>query len=493
MRSLADFADADLRIFDRPPPKSDTEDIYLIGICGTGMGALAGLLREAGYAVRGSDSGVYPPMSTFLEDHGIPVYDGYSKKNLTPLPDLVIPGNACIPTHVEAAFARDQGLAQLSFPECLHHFFLKDRRSLVIAGTHGKTTTTALLVHLFHAAGRDPGFLVGGVLQGFERSYSIGTAPQFVIEGDEYDSAYFDKNPKFLHYAPQVAVVTSVEFDHADIYPSWKEYQEAFEAFTNLIPAEGLLLVSGDDPATAQLRTRSAAPVLTYGLYKHNDVTGCVHQITHHGIAFNLIYQGTDLGEMTLPMNGEHNLRNALAASSVALHEGLTAEEVAHGLASFRGIKRRQEILGEPAGILVMDDFAHHPTAVQATIQATKQRWPDRRLIAVFEPRSNSSRRKIFETAYGEAFTGASSAYLCSPPFRHNDIPEHFMDLQAILDRARELGTDAKSFTSADLLLEELLTEVTSGDVVLIMSNGSFSGLHQKLLSALSNPHNLHS
>lgn len=485
MRSLADFADANLRIFDRPPPKPDTKNIHLIGICGTGMGALAGLLREAGYAIRGSDSGVYPPMSTFLETQGIPVYNGFSEKNLYPRPDLVIPGNACVPTHPEATLAREQSLPQLSLPEALHHFFLKERRSLVVAGTHGKTTTTGMLVHLFRTAGRDPGFLIGGILQGLEQSFSIGTAPQFVVEGDEYDSAYFDKSPKFLHYAPKVAIVTSVEFDHADIYASWKEYQEAFEAFTRLIPSDGLLVLSGDDPAAAELNTGSA-PVLTYGLNAPHDVTGRVTHTSGKGMEFHLFHHGRDLGKMHLPISGDHNLRNALAASTVALHEGLTEEEIARGLASFPGVKRRQEILGEPAGILVVDDFAHHPTAVRATIQAAVERWPDRRLLAVFEPRSNSSRRKVFEVPYGEAFQGVAGAYLCSPPFRHNDVQDHFMDIQRVMKRICQMDTDAKSFTSASSLLDALLEDARLGDVILIMSNGSFSGLQQKLLTALS-------
>ncbi len=483
MRVLADFVDANLRIFDRPPPKPDTKDIYLIGICGTGMGALAGLLVEAGYPVRGSDSGVYPPMSTFLQNQGIPVYDGYSKKNLTPLPDLVIPGNACVPTHPEATLAREQSLPQLSLPEALHHFFLKSRRNLVVAGTHGKTTTTGMLVHLLRTAGRDPGFLIGGVLQDLEQSFSIGTAPQFVIEGDEYDSAYFDKNPKFLHYAPHIAIVTSMEFDHADIYASWEEYREAFEAFTKLIPPDGLLVISAD--TTTKLHT-GTAPVVTYGLEPHHDVHGQVTHTSDRGIEFNLHYLGQNLGPMMLPMSGNHNLRNALAASTVALHEGLTAAEIANGLASFPGVKRRQEILGEPAGILVVDDFAHHPTAVRATIQAATERWPHRRLLAVFEPRSNSSRRKIFETPYGEAFQGATRAYLCAPPFRHNDVQEHFMDLQTVLKRIQTMGTQAQSFESASSLLVALLEDACSDDVILIMSNGSFSGLHQNLLKALS-------
>ncbi len=484
MRSLEEFSDAHLRIFHRPPPKPDTHDIYLIGIGGTGMGALAGLLTEAGYAVRGSDRGIYPPMSTFLHDLGISVYDGYAESNLSTHPDLVITGNACVPTHLEATVVREKKIPQLSFPEAIHHFFLQNRRSIVVAGTHGKTTTSGMLVHVFRSSGREPGYLVGGILQDFERSFSIGSDPQFIIEGDEYDSAYFDKRPKFIHYAPKVAVITSVEFDHADIYTCYEEYKEAFETFANLIPEDGLLAICGDDPGVTQLHTHSA-PVLTYGLDSQHDVVGQILESNETGIRFELIYHGEDLGEVMLPLHGDHNLRNALAVCTIALHEGLTFEEIAIGLASFSGMKRRQEILGEPDGILIIDDFAHHPTAVRATIQAAEQRWPHRRLIAVFEPGTNSSRRKIFEDSYGQAFGGASMAYLCSPPFRHNDTLEQFLDIQVVMDRIRDDGTDVKCFENTSSLLEDLTREVKTEDVVLIMSNGSFNGLHQNLLHAL--------
>ena len=484
MRSLAGFADADLRIFDRPPLGTDLHDIYLIGICGTGMGSLAGLLRQAGFSVRGSDSGVYPPMSTFLQKHGIQVYAGYCEQNLSPKPDLVITGNVCAPTHVEATVAREQCIPQLSFPEAIHHFFLKDRRNLVIAGTHGKTTTAAMLVHVLRSASRDPGFLVGGVLQGLDQSFSIGTDSQFVIEGDEYDSAYFDKRPKFIHYAPKVAIITSLEFDHADIYDSYEEYREAFQAFTNLIPADGLLVVSGEDCNISDLGLPSAS-VLTYGLGGDYDVSAEILHTSEDGIRFNLFYQGNEIGETMLSMNGEHNLRNALAVSAVALNEGLSAGEITQGLQSFPGVKRRQEILGEPGGVLIIDDFAHHPTAVRATIQAMRERWPHRRLLAVFEPRSNSSRTKVFEDAYGRAFEGASKAYLCAPPFRHNDLREQFLDLSSVLHHVRELGTEAERYESTSHLLEDLVRDATSGDIILIMSNGGFDGLHQNLLDQL--------
>ena len=483
MKRLADFADAELRIFDRPPPGPDVRDVYLIGICGTGMGALAGLLKQAGFSVRGSDLGVYPPMSTHLAALGIPVQEGFDVHNLEPAPDLVIVGNACTPTHVEAAEARVRRLPQLSLPEALAHFFLEDRRRVVVAGTHGKTTTTGLLVHILQEAGHDPGYFVGGIMQKLSRSYDIGTGRHFVVEGDEYDSAYFDKQPKFMHYDPQVAIVTSMEFDHADIYESWDDYEEAFLRFTAQVPPHGLLVVCSDQVNPTSLT--GSAPVLTYGIASGADVTAQSIMPEPAGIKFNLIYKGTDLGWMHLPMSGRHNLCNALAAAAVALHEGLSAQEVARGLTSFTGMKRRQEILGEPGGVLVVDDFAHHPTAVRATIEAARECWPGRRLIAVFEPRSNSSRRKVFEMAYGNAFEGASCAYLSAPPFRHNDDARRFMDVRSVIQLIAKGGSQAAAFSELDELLDTVSREATPDDLILIMSNGGFGGLHEKLMSTL--------
>ena len=483
MRSLHDFADAHLRIFDRAEPGKDVQDIYLIGICGTGMGALAGLLKQAGFKVSGSDSGVYPPMSTHLAAMGIPVYEGYDPAHLDRDCDLVIVGNACTPTHPEAAAARERQLPQLSLPEALSQFFLARKRRLVVAGTHGKTTTTGLLIHLLQHAGREPGYFVGGLMQGMARSYDAGQGAHFVIEGDEYDSAYFDKRPKFMHYAPDVAIITSMEFDHADIYASWQEYQEAFQAFAGLIDERGLLVVCSDVTDRDKFETRASQ--ITYGLEESADVTAVNIRPGVDGTRFRLIHSGRDLGEMYLAMSGRYNLLNALAASVVALHEGLTPEEIGAGLTSFKGMKRRQEVLGDPGDVLVVDDFAHHPTAVRATLQAASERWPDRRLLAVFEPRSNSSRRKVFEEAYGKAFAGAAFAFLSSPPFRHNDDVSQFMDIDTVVHQIGTTGTYAKAFTHADQILDALVSEAAANDLILIMSNGGFGGLHGRLLAAL--------
>ena len=381
MKDAAHLPDAHLRVFERPsvPPPDALDDIYLIGICGTGMGALAGLFRQAGCSVRGADEAVYPPMSTHLARLGIPVLEGYDPAHLDPAPDLTIVGNACTPNHPEAAYAREQELAQQSFPEALGHYFLQDRRTIVVAGTHGKTTTTGLLVHVLQSAGVDPGFLVGGIMQNTGKSYDLGRGAPFVVEGDEYDSAYFDKQPKFMHYAPDRAIVTSMEFDHADIYADWDDYLRAFERFVGTLDVrDGLLALCGDDPAVAALADHTDARVRTYGLDPSNDMSARDARVDDHGQRFTLTMGGTPVGEMFLPMFGTHNLQNALGVCLIAMSEGCSPRQIADGLASFEGMKRRQEVRGTVHGVTVLDDFAHHPTAVRATLDAARQHYPDR-------------------------------------------------------------------------------------------------------------------
>ena len=483
MQELSEFPDSHLRIFDRPAPPEHIREVYLIGICGTGMGSLAGLLQQAGYAVSGSDAAAYPPMSTRLAAMGIAMHNGYDAAHLSCTPDLVIVGNACVPTHVEAAAARERNVAQLSLPEALAHFFLRGRHSVVVAGTHGKTTTTGLLVHLLRTAGLDPGFLIGGVLSTLEESYGIGTGRHFVVEGDEYDSAYFDKRPKFMHYRPRTAIITSMEFDHADIYEDWEQYRDAFRRFAALVDPEGLLVLCGDDLEVRGLQAYARAQTLVYGLVPGADVTARDIVAGPEGQEFTLIANGREYPGMVLPMSGRHNLLNALAACAVALHSG--AQDVSAGLACFAGMKRRQEVLGTIAGITVVDDFAHHPTAVRATIRSVRERWPERRLVAIFEPRSNSSRRKVFERPYTMAFDDADLAFLCAPPFRHNDEAHAFMDAEQVASGIDARGTPAFVFEHTDSLLLALMGHASSGDIMLLMSNGSFGGLHQRLLDSL--------
>lgn len=490
MRRIQDLPDAHLRIFDRPTlPREDAlADVYLIGICGTGMGSLAGLFREAGYVVRGSDAAAWPPMSTRLATLGIPVYEGYDAGRLDPPPDLVVVGNACTPTHVEAARARDEGLVQTSLPEALARYFIRDRTSLVVAGTHGKTTTTSLLVHVLRTAGIDPGFLVGGVMRNGDVSYGLGEGSVFITEGDEYDSAYFDKRPKFLHYRPTHAIVTSVEFDHADIYETWTDYRDAFREFSQLVNPAGSLVLNADDPEVLALARHTGARVVTYGLAAADlDFTAGSIRSEGDGQRFTLLHRGKESGSYFLPMSGRHNLGNALSVCAVALGLGVTPDSLREGLLSFAGIRRRQEIRGEVNQVTVIDDFAHHPTAVRATIDAIRERWPERRLVAVFEPRSNSSRRKVFEEGYVAAFDRANAVFLSTPPFRHNDRAEDFMDIDRVTDALERRGIHTALGRDADELLPALLSWIEPGDVVLIMSNGGFGNIHARLLSDLTN------
>jgi UDP-N-acetylmuramate: L-alanyl-gamma-D-glutamyl-meso-diaminopimelate ligase len=490
MHSADELSDAHLRVFDRPPvpPPDEIESVYLIGICGTGMGTLAGLLDQAGYKVAGSDEAAYPPMSDRLADAGIRVDEGYDPAHLEPAPDLVVVGNACKPTHPEATHARENQLVQLSFPGALRHFFLQDRTALVVAGTHGKTTTTGMLVQLLAETGLDPSFMIGGVMQGYERSYRLGGGRHFVVEGDEYDSAYFDKRPKFMHYEPEAAIITSMEFDHADIYSGWDDYRAAFQHFAQTIPEGGLLVLNGDDPEVRKLADHTdGARVRFFGLKGgDDDVTASKIQTTPDGQRFNLVVDGRAEAEVVLPISGHHNLLDALAASTVALGEGLSPQDVAEGFVAFEGMKRRQEVLGEEGGVLVIDDFAHHPTAVRETIRAGRERWPDRRLVAVFEPRSNSSRRKVFEEEYGRAFDRAACAFLSTSAHKTSDHGAELMDAGAVVRTIEERGVPARAYEGADALIGPLLAEVRPGDVALIMSNGGFGGLHERLLDALA-------
>jgi UDP-N-acetylmuramate: L-alanyl-gamma-D-glutamyl-meso-diaminopimelate ligase len=487
VKDLTALPDAHLRVFERPEPPSPDEltRVYLIGICGTGMGSLAGLLQQSGYRVVGSDEAAYPPMSTRLAEMGVPVLEGFRVENLQFRPDLVIVGNACTPTHVEAAYVRDNGIPQLSLPEALAHLYLSRRKPIVVAGTHGKTTTTGLMVHVLRSAGLDPGFMVGGVMLNGNVSYGVGKEPYFVIEGDEYDSAYFDKRPKMMHYQPHSAIITSVEFDHADIYDDWDSYRKAFEEFSAIVSPDGVLALNGDDEHVRRMGDFASARVRTYGLRSDVDVSARNVRYGAGGQRFDLMVDGEIVEEIFFPMSGRHNLMNVLAVCTVALAEGLSPTTIAEGIARFRGMRRRQEIRGDVNSILVIDDFAHHPTAVRETVRAIADRWPERRVVAVFEPRSNSSRRKVFEQAYAEAFGGAAHVFLSTPPIRHNDNADDLLDPEVVAATIKESGIPARSCGDADDLLPSLADVLKPGDVALIMSNGGFGNIHDKLLRIL--------
>ncbi len=459
--------------------------IHLMGICGTGMGSLAGMLKEKGYQVTGSDQAVYPPMSTFLTGLGIEVAEGYRPENLIPRPDLVIVGNVITRVNAEAQELIRLNLPFLSLPQALAEIFLQDKVSLVITGTHGKTTTASLLASILDRTGRAPSFMIGGILKGYERNYQLGNGPCFVIEGDEYDTAFFDKGPKFLHYRPHYAVLTSIEFDHADIYPDVQAIQEAFSRFLAIIPKEGLLVAYGADPRIQEILHRAPCPVETYGVEENWDWSLGELATHENGSRFAVYHHGDLWHRFESPLIGRHNALNFISLIPMLLQIGLGPEDMALGLAGFQGVHRRQEIRGVRAGVTVIDDFAHHPTAVRETIRAVRSRYQDRRLIAVFEPRTNTSRRNFFQKDYVSSFTGADLVLIREAPDLGR-IPEgdRFSSFRLVED-LKTSGQQARYFTNTDEILKFLPTFLKGGDIVLIMSNGGFDGIHQKLLEML--------
>jgi UDP-N-acetylmuramate: L-alanyl-gamma-D-glutamyl-meso-diaminopimelate ligase len=459
--------------------------IHLLGICGTGMAALAGILQESGLRVTGSDEQVYPPMSTFLAGLGIPIQNGYQPANLEPRPDLVVVGNVIRRENPEAQAAEHLKLPRLSLPEALNRFLVGERHSLVVAGTHGKTTTTALLAWLLYACGRDPGFMVGGLAKNFGSNYQVGRGPFVVLEGDEYDTAYFDKRPKLVHFQPRVAILTSVEFDHADIYQDLPQVVAAFESFLAKMPPASRVLAWGDAPLVRRVCGRASCGVSFYGLESDTEWQAVDLAPEEGGMAFSVLREGKIWGRFATPLLGGHNVLNSLAALAAAAQVGLTPEELAPALRSFQGVKRRLERVGEFRGILLLDDFAHHPTAVAATLSAVRRGYPGRRLVAVFEPRTNTSRRAIFQEPYARSFADADLILVREPPDLWK-VPEgeRFSSARLAADLAAQ-GKQAYFFPDTDQLLTGLMPLLRPGDVALIMSNGDFDHLVPRLVEAL--------
>ncbi|MFZ5798105.1 MAG: UDP-N-acetylmuramate:L-alanyl-gamma-D-glutamyl-meso-diaminopimelate ligase [Desulfobulbaceae bacterium] len=460
--------------------------IHVMGICGTGMAALAGMLKERGYLVTGSDQNVYPPMSDFLAASGIPVREGYRPEHLSPRPDLVVVGNVIRAVNPEAVAMVELSIPYLSMPQALGHFFLRDHVSLVVAGTHGKTTTSSLLASALHHTGQAPGFMIGGIVQEFQRNFALGEGRYFVVEGDEYDTAFFDKGSKFLHYRPDFAIITSVEFDHADIFTDLEVIKAAFRRFAGLVPASGAILACGDDPVVREIVDQAACPVDYYGAGP--DCRWQVSDFRPQGLSstFTIHDRGVLIGEFTLPMPGMHNALNAAAVIALLLRLGLGPDEIGKGIASFRGIKRRQQIRGEVNKITVIDDFAHHPTAVRETLSALKAAWPERRLVVVFEPRTNSSRRAVFQEQYAAAFPQGELIVVREHVPLDNVAPEQQFSSARLVRDLRAAGKDAHYFPGTEEILDFLSANARPGDVVAILSNGGFDNIHERLLARLA-------
>lgn len=451
------------------------------------MATLAALLKQRGIDVRGSDQHVYPPMSDFLAAEGIHAHAGFDPSQITDDIDMVIVGNAISRGNVELESVLERKLRYCSLPEAVRDHFLWNSRSIVLAGTHGKTTTTSLTGWLLTHGNLDPSVLVGGIALNFGdhgSSYRLGQGRDFVIEGDEYDSAYFDKTAKFLKYVPDVAVIGNVEFDHADIYPDMDAVRLAFRRLVNLVPRNGLLLLGADSPEAVALKASAVSPVETFGLAE--DADWHASDIDYHdGVtSFTVKRKGQAFGTFESPLLGVHNVRNALAAMAVGAFVGLDAVDVADGLRTFKGIKRRLETVGIADGVVVLDDFAHHPTAVLETLSALKTGYPGRRIWAVFEPRSASSCRRVFQAAFAQAFAPAAEVIVAAV-FR-SALPEaERLSAEKLVADLAGQGQHARYLPEVDQIIATIVTEHRPGDVVVLMSNGAFGGIHRKLVEAL--------
>jgi UDP-N-acetylmuramate: L-alanyl-gamma-D-glutamyl-meso-diaminopimelate ligase len=459
--------------------------IYLIGICGTAMASLAGMLREKGHSVCGSDSDVYPPMSDFLDRLGIPVFKGYNAENIEKTkPELVVIGNALSRGNVEIEYVLDSGIRYASMAETVKELFIRGKNSIVVAGTHGKTTTTAMLAWILEVVGRKPSFLVGGIAENFGRSFQLADGPEFVIEGDEYDTAFFDKGPKFLHYLPRIVVLKNIEFDHADIYQDLDAVKTAFRRLINIVPRSGLIVAGVDSPVVQELIPAAFSRVAACGVGVGEWQAAAI-QTTSEGMAFDVIRGDSLVGHFGIPLSGAFNVQNALGAIIVAQELGIDNDVLQRGLSSFKSVKRRLELRGEVHGIRVYDDFAHHPTAVQETLRAMRERNPSSRIWAVFEPRSQTCRRRVFEQAFIESFAPADFTVIARVFSASHLAPEQTLSPDRVAEGIRARGGNASTFGSTEEIITFLASELRAGDHVVIMSNGGFDNIHNRLLEKL--------
>jgi UDP-N-acetylmuramate: L-alanyl-gamma-D-glutamyl-meso-diaminopimelate ligase len=458
--------------------------VHLIGICGTAMATLAAMLKSRGFDVRGSDQNVYPPMSDFLKDQQITTLQGYSPEHITADLDLVVVGNAISRGNPELEEVLDRKIRYCSLPEAIRDHFLWGARSVVLAGTHGKTTTTSLTGWLLTHGGADPSVLIGGIADNFGGSYRVGGGREFVILGDEYDSAFFDKTAKFLKYLPDIAVINNLEYDHADIYPDLESIRVAFRRFVNLIPRRGLLLLGADDPEARAMATNARCKVETFGL--SDDADWKAHDLRVEGgsTRFNLRRGGEAAGTFEVPLLGAFNVRNALAALAVGSAVGLNTDTMAAGLRAFKGVRRRMQLRGVAGGVAVYDDFAHHPTAIAETLAGVRSAYPGRRIWAIFEPRSATSCRKVFQSEFARAFAPADRILL--PAVFRSSLPDdQRLSAEQLVADLRAAGKDARYIPKVDDIVTTVGREANDGDLVVVMSNGGFDDIHQKLLTAL--------
>jgi len=459
----------------------DQQHVHLIGICGTAMASLAGLLKQRGFKVTGSDAAAYPPMSDFLASATIPVAQPYAEANLKPRPDWVVVGNAISRGNVELEYVLDERILLRSLPETLSDLFLRTREPIVVAGTHGKTTTTSMLSWIFQTAGKEPSFLIGGIAENFGSSFALRQGKHFILEGDEYDTAFFDKGPKFLHYFPQAMILTSVEFDHADIYPDLDSVKTAFKRVVNLVPRRGKIIAYDVDENLDECLARAFSPVERYGMKagSHWQLTNL--QYAPGRTRWSVRREGSPWADFEFTLAGEYNALNATAAAAMAAHYGIEPPAIAEALKSFKSVKRRLEVKAEIDGITIIDDFAHHPTAIAATLKALRTRYPSARIWAIFEPRSNTLRRKVLQKDLVASLAHADQVVIASI-FNPAAVPEdERLATSTVVNAVRRNGGHARELADAEAIVEAVVPELESGDVVAILSNGGFGGIYEKL------------
>ena len=461
------------------------KNYYLIGICGTAMASLAGMLKASGYQVSGSDSDVYPPMSLYLDQLGIRVYNGYNGDNLLDAkPDIVVIGNAVSRGNPEVEQVLDSGIRYQSMAETVKELFIRGKNSIVVSGTHGKTTTTAMISWVLQEAGRKPSFLVGGIAENFGGSFQLAKGPEFVIEGDEYDTAFFDKGPKFLHYLPQILLVKNIEYDHADIYPDIESLKVAFRRVINIVPRSGLIIAGVDSPIVRELIPAAFSRVAEVGI-EHGDWRARDIAPSGEGMGFRIFHKDVHVGDFAIPMLGTFNVQNALGVIVTGKELGIENDTIQKGLSTFKSVKRRLELCGEVERIRVYDDFAHHPTAVLETLRAIRERYPTDRIWAVFEPRSQTSRRKVFEQEFIKSFDPADNVVFARVFGSSKLPPDELLSPDAVVQGVRLRGKSAETFDTTEEIVDYISRNATPGDQVVVMSNGGFDGIHRKLLEKL--------
>ncbi|MBD3288002.1 UDP-N-acetylmuramate:L-alanyl-gamma-D-glutamyl-meso-diaminopimelate ligase [candidate division KSB1 bacterium] len=465
---------------------STIEHIHLIAICGTAMGSIAAMLKSQGYKITGSDEHVYPPMSTFLEEQGIHIYQGFDEKNLQPHPDLVIIGNAMSRGNPEVEYVLENKIRYTSLPLAIKDFFLRGKHSIVVSGTHGKTTTSSLIAWMLEVAGKKPSFLIGGIPLNFKKGFKLDSGDIFVVEGDEYDSAFFDKGAKFFHYMPDIVVLNNIEFDHADIYDNLDQIKLAFRRLINLIPRNGLLIACGDDTNVRELLPAAFSPVQTFGLADDNFWKAMNIKYSSSHSTFDVTKENSFYGTYELPLSGNHNIRNALATIAVADFHDLPQGVIQESFTNFKSIKKRLEIRAQINGITIYDDFAHHPTEAKTTIDGLKNQFPNKRLWAIFEPRTATAKRKSMEKFYIDAFDNADITIFAPLHLPHKVNAEERISVEELVSKIRERQNEAYLFESVEKIIEYIVNHVQSNDLILIMSNGAFGGIHDLLIERLS-------